>query len=228
MLAATWVLAIATIVLAVATILLAVGAFFTVLYAKRAFKDQSKELQTLADQLEVSREQFDEQKRLNVRQTDVLDLQQQDLRESLEQRQLAQAALIYVTNDYFSGRSSGSSEELIAGRTAKPPTVTATIYNASPQPIYDVRVMWMDARDLKEAGDLDFLHTIRPGEHGVAERELPPGGRSDAAIPVAYFRDAAGRRWTLLQDGYLDRVEPGNGPDPRGAIMRTPRSALGV
>lgn len=221
MLAATWVLAIATIVLAF-------GAAFTVLFAKRAFDEQSREVRTLADQLKVSREQFEEQKRLNARQTDVLDLQQQDLRESLEQRQLAQAALIYVTNDYFSGRSSGSSEEFVVGRTARPPTVTVTIYNASPQPIYDVRVMWVDARDLTEAGDRDFLRTIRPGEHGVAEKELPPGSPSDAAIPVAYFRDAAGHRWTLLQDGYLDRVEPGKGPDPRGAIMRTPRSALGA
>jgi len=221
MLAATWVLAIATMVLAL-------GAALTVLFAKRAFDKQSEEVRTLADQLKVSCEQFEEQKRLNARQTDVLDLQQQDLRESLEQRQFAQAALIYVTNDYFSGRSRGSSEEIVEGRTARLPTVTATIFNASPQPIYDVRVMWVDARDLKEAGDCDFLHTIRPGEHRVAEKELPPGSPSDTAIPVAYFRDALGRRWTLLQDGYLDRVEPGKGPDLGGAIMRTQRSALGA
>jgi hypothetical protein len=220
MLAATWVLAFATIVLAL-------GAAFTVLFAKRAFDEQSKEVRTLAEQLKVSREQFEEQKRLNARQTDVLGLQQQDLRESLEQRRLAQAAMIYMTNDYFSGRNSGSSEE-IGERAAKPPTVTTTIYNASQQPIYDVRVIWMDARDLKEAGDRDFLRTIRPGEHREAEKELPSGSPSDAAIPVAYFRDAAGRRWTLLQDGYLDRVEPGKGPDPQSAIIRTPRSALGA
>lgn len=130
-------------------------------FAKRAFHEQSEEVRTLADQLKVSREQFEEQKRLNARQTDVLDLQQQDLRESLEQRQLAQAALIYATNDYFSGRSRGNSEEIVAGRTARPPTVTATIYNASPQSIYDVRVMWVDARDLREVGDCDFLRAIR-------------------------------------------------------------------
>lgn len=214
MLAATWVLVIATIALAV-------GAGATVWFAKRAFDKQSKEVQILA-------EQFEDQKRLNARQTDVLDLQQQDLRESLVQRQSAQASLIYVTNDYFSGQSRGSSEEIVKGRTANAPTVTATVYNASPQPIYDVRVMWMDARNLKEIGDSDFLRTIRPGEHRIAEKELPPGSPSDAAIPVAYFRDVAGRRWTLLQDGYLDRVEPGKGPNPGEAIMRTPRSALGA
>lgn len=158
----------------------------------------------------------------------MLDLQRQDLRESLEQRQRAQSALIYVTNDYFAGRSRNASEEIVSERTAEPPTVMATIYNASPQPIYDVRIMWVDARDLKEAGDRDFLHTIRPNEHRVVENELPPGRPSDAAIPVAYFRDAAGNRWTLLQDGYLDRVEPGKGPDPGRAIMRTRRSALGA
>lgn len=199
MLAATWVLAIATMVLAL-------GAIGTVRYAKKAFKDQ---------------------KQLNARQTEVLDLQQKDLHESLKQRQVAQAALIYVTNDYFSGRSHGS-EEIATGLIASPPTVTAAVYNASPQPIYDVRIMWADARDLREAGDHDSLDTIRPGEQRMAKKELPPGSRSDVAIPVVYFRDAVGRRWTLLQDGYLNLIKPGKRPDVREAIMRTPRSALGV
>ena len=143
MLVATW-------VLAIATVLLAVGAGFTVLFAKRAFDEQTKELRTLEAQLKVSRDQFEEEKQLNAKQADVLDLQQQDLRESLEQRQRAQSALIYVTNDYFAGRNRGASEEIVSERTAEPPTVMATIYNASPQPIYDVRIMWVDARDLRK------------------------------------------------------------------------------
>jgi hypothetical protein len=53
------------------------------------------------------------------------------------------------------------------------------------------------------------------GRKGAAERELPPGTEELRLLPVAYFGDAAGIRWTLLDNGELNEVDaayPAGGP----------------
>jgi len=93
---------------AVATIALAVFAVVTAVFAFLAYRKQSKEIRTVEahmtdtgewarqetellqvqfGQLDVLRQQFEEQRAINARQTEVLELQAQELKASLEQRE---------------------------------------------------------------------------------------------------------------------------------------------
>ena len=93
---------------AVATIALAVFAVVTAVFAFLAYRKQSKELRSIEahmtdlrdwagqetellqvqfGQLDVLRQQFEEQRAVNARHTEVLELQAQELRASLEQRE---------------------------------------------------------------------------------------------------------------------------------------------
>ena len=93
---------------AAATIALAVFAVVTAVFAFLAYRKQSKELRSLEahmtdlgawarqeaellrvqfGQLDVLRQQFQEQRAVNARQTEVLELQAQELKASLEQRE---------------------------------------------------------------------------------------------------------------------------------------------
>jgi hypothetical protein len=93
---------------AVATIALAVFAVVTAVFASLAYRKQSKEVRALEahiidigewarqetellqvqfGQLDVLRQQFEEQHAVNARLTEVLELQAQELKASLEQRE---------------------------------------------------------------------------------------------------------------------------------------------
>ena len=93
---------------AVATIALAVFAVVTAVFASLAYRKQSKEVRTLQahvtdlrdwagqetellqvqfGQLDVLRQQFEEQRAINARQAEVLELLAQELKASLEQRE---------------------------------------------------------------------------------------------------------------------------------------------
>ena len=93
---------------AVATIALAVFAVVTAVFASLAYRKQSKEVRTLQahvtdlrdwagqetellqvqfGQLEVLRQQFEEQRAVNAQLTEVLELQARELKASLEQRE---------------------------------------------------------------------------------------------------------------------------------------------
>ena len=93
---------------AVATIALAVFAVVTAVFAFLAYRKQSKELRSIEahmtdlrdwagqetellqvqfGQLDVLRQQFEEQSAVNARQTEVLELQAQELKASLEQHE---------------------------------------------------------------------------------------------------------------------------------------------
>jgi hypothetical protein len=95
---------------AIATSALAVFAMVTAVFAFLAYRKQSRELRTLEGhvidlrewagqesellqvqfgQLDVLRQQFEEQRAVNARLTEVLELQAQELRASLEQRERA-------------------------------------------------------------------------------------------------------------------------------------------
>ena len=86
----------ATQLTAVATAVLAVFAILTGIYAIRAFRkqsietsDQAKMLEVQSDRLEVYRTQVDEQREINDTRGKVLELQAQEIRASLEQRERA-------------------------------------------------------------------------------------------------------------------------------------------
>lgn len=148
MLAATWTTAIATAVLAVFAVITAV-------FAIRAFGKQSEEVKTLqkqaadqekltsqqaellkvqSGQLELQKKQLDDQRVVNVRQTEVFQLQAQELGESLKQRKQeaeerhrAQALFVHL----FINRHNTN--------------IGAVVRNDSAWPIYQVTFIWRRA-----------------------------------------------------------------------------------
>jgi hypothetical protein len=164
----------ATQLTALATAVLAVFAIVTAFYARRAFLKQSQEVRAIeqqvqdaqelarqqgnllnvqSGQLELQRQQFAEQRKLNERQTEVLTLQAAELRESLEERKReaverrnAQASQVHLALKVVAKSRDGG------------PEIEATVVNASErqQPIYDVKLYW--------------CCRFSPGESGVVGR----------------------------------------------------------
>jgi hypothetical protein len=210
MLAAAWVTAVCTAVLAA-------GAIVTAIFAVRAFSKQSQEVRDQAgllsiqsDQLQAQKDQLREQQAQNARQTEVLDLQSRELRESIEERRRtaedgrrSRVAFVYMTAAFDRGLHPGPG----AIALAREPGVDVVVYNTGRQPVYDARVHWVDSAKGSQAGESDSLGTLQPGSAVSARRDLPAGTAQSDFIPVAYFRDAAGLRWTLLADGQLDEVD---------------------
>ncbi len=207
---------------AVLTGVLAVGAIVTAVFAFKAFGKQSQEvadqaalLKIQSDQLDAQRQQLAEQQKINAQQIKVLELQARELSESIDERKRdaddqrrSRAALIYMTVDFDRGLRD------VPGMIMVPrgPSVEATVHNTGSQPIYDVRVHWVDARTVSQGGSEDQLGTIPPGQDGTAKRDLPDGTAELHLVAVAYFRDAAGLRWTLMADGQLGEADPAAPP----------------
>jgi membrane protein implicated in regulation of membrane protease activity len=124
MLAATWLSALATVVLAMFAVV-------TAWYARKAFREQSREVGLLQQQA---------------------DLQQKELERQAEERRRAQAVQVYVAATLVPGDGS----------------VATKVYNTSGQPIYDVRVHWLDAGSGVQVGVEDKLWTIGPARRGVS------------------------------------------------------------
>ena len=175
----------ATQVTAIATAVLAVFAFITAWLAYRAWRSQSGEIRRLRDER---------------------------LQEAEEQR-WAQARRVYIDIDVFHGTRGPAPDDLVIGRIARAPAITATIHNASDRPIYDVRIHWVDLQGPTQADAEDSLGTIAPGG-GKSEKEhkVPERRPLERLMPIAYFRDSSGRRWTITPNGYLAPVPPGLQP----------------
>jgi hypothetical protein len=173
---------------AVATGLLALFAVFTAWYARKAFREQSKEVGLLQQQGHA---------------------QQGEQERQAEERRREQAARVYVTTKFLAGHEASAGDEFVAGRGAQASAVTATVHNTSGQPVYDVRVHWWNANHGAQADHAELLGAIGPGQDRRTDRQVPDGHGAANYIPVAYFRDAAGLGWTVLPDGHLDPVDTG-------------------
>jgi hypothetical protein len=168
---------------AIATIILAVGAIITAVLAFLAFRKQTAELVILQEQAKVD---------------------QKDRRLEATERRRERAAMMYLTVAFDKGLRDNPEVIMVPRK----PSVTVTVHNSGKQPVYDVRVHWVDASSGMQAGAEDKLGTISPLNKGSAGRTLPAGTTESPLIPVAHFRDAAGVRWTMLDNGELDEVDP--------------------
>jgi hypothetical protein len=168
---------------AIATIVLAVGAIVTAALAFLAFRGQARELTILQSQAKDDREDR--------------------LREATERRR-ERASMVYMTVAFDNGVHRKPDGAEIVGN----PSLTATVHNSGRQPVYDVRLHWVDADSEAQAGAEDVLGTISPLNKVNADRTLPQGSGKPPLIPVAHFRDAAGVQWTLLDDGEFDEADP--------------------
>jgi hypothetical protein len=177
--APTWLTAIFTGVLAAGAIVTAVFAYF-------AFMKQSQEVRIL--QAQAARGE-------------------QDSRREAQERRRERAASVYLTTESIGAVRPRSEPGFADLRLARNPAVGVAVHNSGRQPIYDVRVHWIDSGGGAQAGAEDVLGTLAPENEREITRDLPAGVDYEHLIPVAYFRDAAGLRWTLLPDGHLDEVD---------------------
>jgi hypothetical protein len=157
------------------------GAVVTSVFAILAFRKQSKEVGLLQDQVETERTERERE---------------------ADERRRAQAARVYVTELFSRGRPAIPDSTV----PASSPSVTVTVHNTSGQPIYDLRIHWVTWDPVRQAGLEGRLGTLGPGEKVGTPRDLPPDASIGQCTTVAYFRDAAGARWTLAPTGQLEPV----------------------
>lgn len=120
----------------------------------------------------------------------------------VEEKHWARARRVYIDLKEFAGVRGNSDTYVLA----RPPAITATMYNVSDRPVYDVRIHWVDLRNAAQSGAEDHLGTVGPGGQAEKERAVPEGVAGEEFMPVGYFRDSAGNRWTVTPNGYLDPV----------------------
>ena len=94
------------------------------------------------------------------------------------------------------------------------------MHNNSHQPIYDLYVIWLLGTN--RMGRPDPAARLLPGQQVCFERKPEPAGGDTSDSPAAAaealtafltFRDAAGFRWTVREDGTLSDISPA--PDTR-------------
>jgi hypothetical protein len=214
----------ATQVTAVATAVLAFFAVVAAVFAGLAFRKQSTEVTTLqrqaqdqSEQLGLQRTQFDEQRKINEKQTGVLELQAQELRESLgerkreaEERRQGQAAKIAAWLAHAE-----ASDPVLAAMVGW----GAYVRNASDLPVFDVKVCFHYVSEEPDhsswaphllGGPVDKIRVIPPQDDRFAgmPKEVqdvaqPRLDDSNCVVSIE-FTDAAGNKWER---------------DPRGALL---------
>jgi hypothetical protein len=210
---------------AIATVVLAVFAVVTAWYARKAFREQSREVAAIeqqvndeqevtrqqgellkiqSGQLELQRQQLDDQRKASAAQADVLKLQAEELRESLderkreaERRRRAQAAMVFLAQT-LSSVQKGLGDPGPASISA-----TAVVVNSSDQPVYDAELLWRRGSANWGQPNPEPLGAILPGGQPHRSREFPPDTNMNVSGAILRFTDAAGVRWIRRPDGYL-------------------------
>jgi hypothetical protein len=175
---------------AVATVIIAAGVIAAVYYVRKAFGTKQREL---VAQL-----------------TDATRLHASALRLSVDERRRAQACHVFIDLD----RSTPLKQVPASGQPAEPALpwrITATVHNASSQPVYDLYVIWQLGTE--RLGRPDPTTKLMPGQQVCFERGshcAEPSGPIDPNSLTAFltFRDAAGVRWTAREDGTLTDITP--------------------
>lgn len=134
---------------AIATIILAAGAILTAVLAFLAFRKQTAELVILQEQAKVD---------------------QEDRRHEATERRRERAAMVYLTVAFDKGLRDNPEVIMVS----REPSVTATVHNSGKQPVYDVRVHWVDASSGVQAGAEDKLATIAPSIKKTPGEPCPP------------------------------------------------------
>jgi hypothetical protein len=193
-------------VTAAATGILAVGAAVTTFFAVKAFGKQS-------GQLDLQRQQLDDQQAINSRQTEVLDLQTQELRQSLQEREReaaerhrTQASRVFIWQKPITNAGDAYREQ-----PEGPLGVTAHVTNASDLPIYDVMFSWHRGSAPHRQRNLE--KPLMPGESEEdIEESLPPDTNLDLFGAIVIFRDAAGAVWRRRPNGEIDELNAAERP----------------
>lgn len=193
----------ATWIAAIATVVLAIGVIAAAWFARTASVALSRQLtaqQTLIAQL-----------------AEALQLHARELGQSHDERRRAQACRVFIELDRVvpvSFASAGDGQP--ASPRHSPWHVTATVRNTSDQPVYDMYVIWQ--LGTVRMGKPDPVARLLPGEQVTFERghraadadvsfDVAPSDPS-ALSAFLTFRDTAGVRWTVREDGTLSDLAP--------------------
>ena len=178
---------------AIATVVVAIGVMIVAGLAGKALSARSRRV---ADQRELISQL-----------AEVLTLQARDLRLSIDERRRAQACQVFIALTRYAEPAAPALD------SAGPPPgqVTATVHNNSEQPVYDLYVIWQ--LGTVRMGRPDREARLLPGHEVCFERAPEPsasGSPDDSAALSAFltFRDAAGIRWTVREDGTLSDISP--------------------
>ncbi len=189
---------------AIAALVLAAGALTTSIFAIWMFARQSRQLNAQSRQLH-------DQGKVNEKLAEVLPLQTEELRDFRRERQRAQAVQVFIEVDRIPADAVVAAGPEQDGLGA-PGRLLARVRNASRQPIYDLHVIWQQG--LERMGKPDRLGRLMPDSDASFERQEPPEAGPAAALLGAFlaFRDAAGMRWAVREDGTLtDTSAPSHG-----------------
>jgi hypothetical protein len=179
-------------IIAVATVIMAAGVVTAVYYVRKAFGTKQREL---VAQL-----------------TDATRLHAGALRQSVDERRRAQACHVFIDLDRSTPLRQVPAAPHSTDATAVPWRITATVHNASSQPVYDLYVIWQLGTE--RLGRPDPTTKLMPGQQVCFERgshfEPAPATAIDSNVLTAFltFRDAAGVRWTAREDGTLTDITP--------------------
>jgi hypothetical protein len=184
-------------VTALGTIGLLAGAVFTAVFAVQAFREQSKEVRLLEDQV-------NDQRDLALKQVEVLSLQAEEIRASLENRRRDQAARVFTWAEVTSHAR---------GR------FRVHVTNSSDRPIYGLTFL-LGYGDDDEADYFSKPETVKhvmphettvfepdEDEHSILWGTSWEPGEVWSAV---HFRDASGETWQVNSRGQMERAaEPG-------------------
>jgi hypothetical protein len=177
---------------AVATVIVAFGVVAAVYYVRKAFGTKQREL---VAQL-----------------TDATRLHASALRLSVDERRRAQACHVFIDLDRSTPLKQVPASPNAPDPAGTPWRITATVHNASSQPVYDLYVIWQLGTE--RLGRPDPTTKLMPGQQVCFERGShsadPAITPIDPTSLTAFltFRDAAGVRWTAREDGTLTDITP--------------------
>jgi hypothetical protein len=182
---------------AIGTAVLAVFAIVTAWYARKAFRKQSQEVHDQAKMLRVQSEQLDEQRKINVEQTRVLELQAQELRASLDARERASlelrqqyASTVVAWQDEPQRTSSGSW------------LVVAHVVNTGERPVRDVSARWYSGGEpIRDSEQLTAC--LMPDDRKNFDCHVGDPSIHAGVTAIIQFRTVGDDWWSAGTDGSL-------------------------
>jgi hypothetical protein len=182
---------------AIAAVVLAVAATVTAIFAIGALGKQNGQLRELQT--------------AHARLAELIQLQAEELRDSARGRRRAQAAQVFIEVDRIPPVTAAAGP--VRDEPDPPCRLSARVRNTSSQPIYDLHVIWQAG--MVRMGKPDRMGRLMPGRDASFHRPgpAPVDPPVDPAVLGAFlaFRDAAGVRWAVREDGTLtDIVTPGH------------------
>jgi hypothetical protein len=222
---------------AIGTVVLAVFAVVTAWYARKAFREQSREVAAIEQQVKGEQEITRQQAELLKVQTGPLEA----LREQVEAQRDTTAAQAEATMKQAEAsarqavvlelqaaelresleerkregeqrRTAQAAKVFLVQKNSRNTSnmrMEANVFvrNASEMPVYDAELVWRRGSSMWGDPNPEPLGVILPGDSDRRLRQFAEDTNMDVSGAVLRFKDAAGVRWIRRPDGYLGEQE---------------------